>query len=76
MVGQILKKIWRGWKKFANLIGRFNTHIILSIFYFLIIGFVFSIKKIISFFSSKPFQDSYWVLREKKKDESNFERQF
>ena len=76
MFREFLKKIWRGWKKIANFIGRFNTHIILSIFYFLMIGFVFLIKKIINFFSSKPLYNSYWILKEKREEKFDFERQF
>ena len=33
---KILSKIWAGWKKFAHLLGRVNTEIILFLFYFLI----------------------------------------
>ena len=32
----ILSKIWAGWKKFAHILGRVNTEIILFLFYFLI----------------------------------------
>lgn len=33
-----LKKIWEGWKKVAIVIGRVNTVIIMTVFYFLIIA--------------------------------------
>jgi len=31
-----LSKIWAGWKKFAHILGRVNTEIILFLFYYLI----------------------------------------
>lgn len=40
------KKLWEGWKKIALIIGRFNTMLLLSIFYLLIIspmGLIFKI---------------------------------
>ena len=35
---RILKHIWSGWKKFAHALGVFNTKVILTLFYFLVIG--------------------------------------
>lgn len=40
------RKVWNGWKKIALKIGRFQTALFLSIFYFLIlvpVGFVFKL---------------------------------
>jgi len=40
------KKLWAGWKKIALKIGRFNSMLLLSIFYLLIIsplGMIFKI---------------------------------
>ena len=35
---RILRSIWSGWKKFAYALGAFNTKVILTILYFLVIG--------------------------------------
>ena len=40
------RKIWNGWKKIAIKIGRFNTIVFLSIFYFLVltpVGLLFNL---------------------------------
>jgi hypothetical protein len=37
-VKEFFKKIWQGWKKIAHKIGRFQTLVILTIVYFLIIS--------------------------------------
>lgn len=34
----ILRKIWHGWKKFALIMGRFNTLVLVTIFYFVILS--------------------------------------
>ena len=57
---KILKKIWQGWKKLANKIGKVNSVIVLTIFYFLIIGPVAIIIKIYKLFKSKKKSESYW----------------
>jgi hypothetical protein len=33
-----LKRIWAGWKRIAGIIGRFQTLIILTLFYFIVAG--------------------------------------
>lgn len=33
-----LKRVWEGWKSLAKKIGDFNARLILSLFYFLILG--------------------------------------
>lgn len=33
-----LKKLWEGWKKVAHKIGRFQTMVIVSLFYLLVIS--------------------------------------
>lgn len=35
---KFLKKAWEGWKKIAHRIGRFQTMLLLSLFYFLVIA--------------------------------------
>ncbi|MFC1655994.1 hypothetical protein ACFL3C_03935 [Patescibacteria group bacterium] len=64
-----LKKIWngfkKGWMKFAHVLGVINTTILLTIFYFVLIGvyaIITNIFKLITF----PFRkksDTYWIPR-------------
>lgn len=75
-MNRILDKIWQGWKKIAHAIGKVNTRILLTLFYFIIIGFVALIKNIIKVFSSKSIKDSNWILADKNKAKSDFEQQF
>ena len=35
---KFLKQIWEGWKRIAHKIGRFQTKLLLTLFYFLIIS--------------------------------------
>lgn len=35
---KFLKAFWEGWKKFALRLGRFQTMLLISIFYFLVIA--------------------------------------
>ncbi len=35
-----LKVLWEKWKAFAHLIGNFNSRLILTLFYFLVVGVV------------------------------------
>lgn len=37
---RFLKLLWRGWQKFAHVLGIVNTHILLSVTYFIIIALV------------------------------------
>ena len=64
-----LKLLYKGWMKFAHAIGRVNTAILLTIFYFTILG----IGRIALFFLKKDLMDSrrndspnasYWKKRE------------
>lgn len=36
----ILKKIWEGWKRIAHRIARFNSMVICTVLYFLLLPFV------------------------------------
>jgi len=35
---KLLSDIWAGWKRIAHVIGRFQTRVLITIFYFLIIS--------------------------------------
>ncbi len=43
---KFLKTIWEGWKKFAHILGRIQTVILLTVFYFLILGPVALISRL------------------------------
>ncbi|MEK7449448.1 MAG: hypothetical protein AAB019_08190 [Planctomycetota bacterium] len=61
----MLKKIWSGWKLFALKFGQFNTRIILTAFYFVCLGPIALIKKLINRIGrigARP-PDSYWHSR-------------
>lgn len=72
---KILKKIWQIWKSFAQAFGRFNAHLILTLFYFLIIGPIAIIRRGIKLLSSKNNKDSYWLLK-REGEESGHKNQF
>ena len=62
-----LKRLYQGWLKFAHLIGRVNTVILLTLFYFLFLG----AAKLVTVFLRKDLLDeclgdraSYWRKRE------------
>ena len=61
-----LKRIYQGWMKFAYFIGRINTAILLTLFYFLFLG----IAKLVTLLLRKDLLDarlgdrsSYWRKR-------------
>ena len=63
-----LKPVWRAWQRIAHIIGRVNTTILLSIFYFVILG----IAKFVTVLGRKDLLDerwkdrtSYWRKRER-----------
>lgn len=35
---KVLKQIWNGWMRFARTVGRVNTVVLLTLFYFLILS--------------------------------------
>lgn len=38
--------IWRGWKKFAHVLGAINTRILLTVTYFIILSIAFVVAKL------------------------------
>ena len=76
MLWNFFNKIWQGWKRIARTVAKVNSYIILTLFYFLIIGPIALIKKIIDLFSKKVSEESYWVSKEPKQNRSDFEDQF
>jgi len=61
---QAIKKffslIWRGWKKFAHILGAINTRILLTVSYFVI----FAIASLITMFSRKDMLDRKMTRQE------------
>ena len=53
---QFFKALYRGWMKFAHFIGKINTAILLTLFYFLFLGFA----KLITIISRADLLDSRW----------------
>ena len=63
---KILKALYRGWMKFAHLIGKVNTAILLTIFYYTIMG----LARLVTLLGRRDLLDqrlgdrpSYWKTR-------------
>lgn len=54
-----LKKVWQAWKRFAFVLGRINTTILLTVVYFLIIP-VFSLMRFKDPLRKRLGGESYW----------------
>ncbi len=77
----LLSGIYKGWMKFAEMLGRISTTVILILFFFLAVAPVGIMAKIFGkeFLSIKPEQSvkSYWKRREYgEEDAEGLERQF
>ncbi|HJN62442.1 MAG TPA: hypothetical protein QGH92_02565 [Candidatus Parcubacteria bacterium] len=75
MLKQILRKIWQKWIYAARIFGKVNSFVILTLFYFIIIGPISLARKFFNLFRSKEQPESYWVAKEES-DKSNFKHQF
>jgi hypothetical protein len=42
-----LKRVWGGWKRVASAIGRFQTRVLLTLFYFLVAGPAWLISRMV-----------------------------
>jgi len=60
---KFLSKIWAGWKRFAHILGRINTAIILFLFYYLIFAPFGMVMRLFGYDS----------LRKKSKGKSNWQ---
>lgn len=58
--GDLLKPLYRVWMKFVHVIGKINTVLLLSLFYFVFLG----IAKLFATLSRKNLLDSRWKDRE------------
>lgn len=56
---EILKSIWAAWKRFAYILGKIQTTILLTLIYFLIIPF-FSLVRLKDPLSKRLEGSSYW----------------
>ena len=63
------------WKKIARVIGKVNSFILLTVFYFLVFGFIAVMRKVVVLFLKKPVSQSYWIVKDKE-SLGNFEQQF
>ncbi|MBI2625281.1 MAG: hypothetical protein HYW70_03030 [Candidatus Nealsonbacteria bacterium] len=70
---ETIKKIWGKWKGVTRVWGVFNSYIILTLFYFLIIGPVAIVRKLIKLRQTP--QNSYWIKKEESDPES-YKHQF
>jgi len=60
---ELLKSLWRGWVKVAHTIGKFNTAVILSLVYLLILPF-FSLWRLKAPLGLKAHEaNSNWIER-------------
>ncbi len=77
-----LKEIWgwikKGWMKFAHVLGVINTTILLTIFYFVLIGVyavVSNLFKLLALpFRKKP--NTYWIPHKENPDLENYKHPF
>ena len=56
---KFFKALYRAWMKFAHFIGRINTTLLLTFFYFLIMG----LAKLVALVLRKDLLDSSWKDR-------------
>jgi hypothetical protein len=64
---RLLLRIWQGWKKIARAIGVFNTKVILTILYFIVLGIFSLIVRLLRLdLLDKRLvrRDSYWHGKE------------
>ncbi len=64
---QLLAHIWRGWKKFAHVLGVVNTKILLSLTYFLILSIISIIARVFGadlLEKRTKSKNSYWHRRD------------
>ncbi len=75
-----LKLIYRGWMKFALVLGWVNTRIILSLVYFIVmtpLAFIFKLVGKDPMCRKLSTADSYWIKREPKPfEKGDYRRQF
>lgn len=65
---RFLLLLWAGWKKFAHVLGLFNTRVILTITYFVLIALVAIVSRLFraDFLDKRKRKEgvSYWYDRE------------
>ena len=75
---RVLRKGWEGWKAFARIIGNFNSRVILTLFYFLVVGiFSLLIGRWKNTLRKHPPSQSNWLpVSSKEMDLLNAKKQF
>lgn len=73
-----LQKVWHAWKTFARKLGDFNSRLILTLFYFVIVGVVsLLVGRWQNYLESRaPSRSNWFPVRSGKMDRSDAERQF
>jgi hypothetical protein len=60
-----IKKIWRKWKRIAEIVGTFQVKILLTILYFLLFAPVgLGVKLFSDMLGLKPRKTSHWTVKE------------
>ena len=74
----VLRKGWEGWKAFARIIGNFNSRLILTLFYFLVVGIVsLLVGRWQNTLKKHPPSQSNWLPVQKKEETlADLRRQF
>ena len=75
MLKKLLKTLYKYWMIFARFLGRINSRVLLTVFYFLIFGIVSLIRKLFKLFKVHPETVSYW-LKKAPKHPRDYEQQF
>ena len=71
----LLSVVWEKWKRLARIFAKINFNLIMTLFYFLIIGPVSTARKAVKLVARRPNQESYWLDR-KERSAPNFKNQF
>ena len=73
-----MRRVWEKWKVFARLIADFNSRVILTLFYFLVVGlFSLVVGRWQNYLRRRPPSDTNWLpVVSKTMDLSDAKRQF
>lgn len=70
-----MKQLYAGWMRLAKFLGRINSRILLTIFYFLIFGPIALIRRVFLLSKKTKNQNSTWQDKEEMR-EGFFKQQF
>ncbi|HPA44747.1 MAG TPA: SxtJ family membrane protein [bacterium] len=76
----VLREIHAGWMRFAHGLGWFNTNLLLSLFYYVVLCPIGSAMRL---FGRDPLdrkwsseQSSYWIVKKEQRPSDHYEHQF